>query len=83
MAFKHHINAHHETGRDTLCQALRRMYRRAKETGDTELMHEIEKSYDFAKRMDARMKYYKHKYEPWRKGKPELAEGHPDGDDPL
>jgi len=83
VGFKHFINAEHESGKDTLCQALRRMHRRAQAAEDAELLHELAKCYDFAKRMDARMKYYKHKYEPWRKGTPELSEGHPDGDDPL
>lgn len=83
MGYKFKINPQYDSKKDTLCQSLRRMYMRAVATDDAMLKHELEKSFDFAKRMDARMKYYKHKYEPWRKGKPELAEGHPDEDDPL
>lgn len=86
VPYKFKIDPQKETGRDTLCQSLRRQYRIASALGTPEgdrLMHELEKSFDFAKRMDKRLRYYRTKYEPHRLHTPELAEGHPEGDDPI
>ena len=76
MSFKDRINPEKETGRDTLCQNLRYLHRRMTATGDKESAFLVEKCFDFAKRMDARLKYYRAKYEPHRKG-PEIKDGHP------
>lgn len=79
MAYKYPINPYADSGDDTLCMSLRRQWLEGKRTGNLAIMHEAEKSFDFAKRMNARLKYYRAKYEPHRKG-PEIALGH-DNDD--
>jgi hypothetical protein len=80
MPYKFKINPYHDSGDDTLCMALRRLWLEGRRTGNKKVMHEAEKSFDFAKRMDKRLKYYRAKYEPDRVG-PEIARGHPDGED--
>jgi hypothetical protein len=77
VRFKYQIDPENETGRDTLCQTLRVLYRGARDRGDAAAMFQVEKCFDFAKRMDKRLKYYRKKYEPDRTG-PEIPEGHPD-----
>lgn len=79
MPYKYRINPHHNSGDDTLCMSLRRIWLSANSAGLEDIQHEAEKSFDFAKRMNARLKYYREKYEPWRQG-PEIARGH-DSDD--
>jgi hypothetical protein len=80
VGFKYHINPHHDSGEDTLCMSLRRIWLAAHRSGVLDIQHEAAKSFDFAKRMDARLKYYRDKYEPWKVG-PETQRGHPDGED--
>jgi hypothetical protein len=79
MPYKFLINPYADSGDDTLCMSLRRMWLEGHRTGNKAIMHEAEKSFDFAKRMNARLKYYRTTYEPNRKG-PEIALGH-DKDD--
>lgn len=74
--FKFKIDPHKESGRDTICQNLRYLHRRMSAAGDVEGVRLVEKCFDFAKRMDARLKYYRRTYEPNRVG-PEIKEGHP------
>lgn len=79
MPYKFKINPAHDSGDDTLCMSLRRIWNLADKAGLDAVKHEAEKSFDFAKRMDKRLKYYRHKYESWRQGL-EIARGH-DADD--
>ena len=79
MPYKFPINPGHDSGDDTLCMSLRRIWLMADKLGQDKIKHEAEKSFDFAKRMNKRLQYYRKTYEPWRTG-PEIARGH-DGDD--
>lgn len=78
MGFKFHINPAHESGRDTLCQALRQIHRRFEAAGDIEGMHLAAKSFDFAKRIVAAAKMHK---EARGITGPLIQDGHPDKDD--
>lgn len=79
MPYKFQINPHADSGEDTLCMSIRRIWLEGHRSGNKAIMHEAEKSFDFAKRMNERLKYYRNKYEPDRVG-PEIARGH-DADD--
>lgn len=59
MPFKYEINPDHDSGRDTLCQSLRHLYRRARAEARTEDMYDIAKCYDFAKRIVAKAQEHK------------------------
>ena len=76
MAFKYHINPEKESGRDTICQNLRYLHRAMVAHGDTEGAHRVAKCFDFAKRMNAKLQYYKNRYEPG--SGPVIKDGHPD-----
>lgn len=82
MGFKYEINPRHESGRDTLCQALRQIWREADALDDREaaerIMHLSAKSFDFAKRIVA--KAQEHKAARGIAG-PLIQDGHPDADD--
>ncbi|MFN4296792.1 MAG: hypothetical protein ACK4FB_08110 [Brevundimonas sp.] len=82
MAFKYEINPHHESGRDTLCQALREIWREADALKDEAASERIKalsaKSFDFAKRIVA--KAQEHKAARGITG-PLIQDGHPDADD--
>jgi hypothetical protein len=79
MPYKFKITPHHDSGDDTICMALRRIWLHADACGNGAIKLEAEKSFDFAKRMDRRLKYYRQKYEPHRVG-PEIARGHEQDD---
>lgn len=74
MPFKFEIDPEHESGNDTLCQTLRYLYRRAQAEGRSQDMHDIAKCFSYGKQMDARLKYYRSRYEPHRRG-PEVPHG--------
>lgn len=78
MRFKYEINPEHESGRDTLCQALRYIYRRFEADGDAEGMLLAAKSFDFAKRIVA--KAQEHKKARGITG-PLIHDGHPEYED--
>lgn len=78
MPFKYHIDPATETGRDTLCQTLRYIHRRFAAKGDLDGMLLVAKSFDFAKRMDAKLQA--NKIALGVTG-PAIKDGHPDGDD--
>ena len=78
MGFKYEINPKHESGRDTLCQALRYIYRRFEAAGDAEGMHLTAKAFDFSKRIVA--KAQEHKRARGITG-PLIQDGHPDAED--
>jgi hypothetical protein len=75
VAFKYAIDPDRVSSRDTLCNNLRWLYRERRANGDTAAMDRLARAFDYAKRMDARLKYYRNKYEPHRQG-PEIKEGH-------
>lgn len=79
MVLKHRINPAAESGRDTICQNLRYLHRRVAAAGDEESLHLIEKCFDFAKRMNAKLQYYKSTYEPGSGSA--IRDGHPDDPD--
>jgi hypothetical protein len=74
--YKFTIDPDRESKRDTLCQNLRILYRQARTAGDAATMDWIAKAFSMAKQMDARLKYYRAKYEPHRQG-PEIPDGEP------
>lgn len=54
----------------TICEVLREVYRLAEERGDALTMQKIDEAHDMAKRMDRRLREYKHVVapnvvEPW------------------
>lgn len=79
MPFKFHIDPHKESSRDTICQNLRYMHRRLEAAGDVEGVAQVAKLFDFAKRMNAKLQYYKSTYEP--DGGPAIKDGHPEEPD--
>jgi hypothetical protein len=78
MGFKYNIDPSTESGRDTLCQALRYIHRRFAAHGDLEGMLLAAKSFDFAKRIVA--KAQEHKAARGITGSL-IHDGHPDQDD--
>ncbi len=78
MGFKHQIDPEGESGRDTICQTLRHLYRRAEADGRDEDMRDIAKAFDFAKRIVA--KAQEHKRARGIDG-PLIRDGHPEGQD--
>jgi hypothetical protein len=56
---KHVIDPDNDTGEATICNTLRTLYRRARETGDLESMDLIATAFDMAKRMDAKLRAYR------------------------
>jgi hypothetical protein len=79
LPYKYKINPLAESGDDTICQNLRYLHRRATKAGDAESVRLTEKCFDFAKRMNAKLQYYKNKYEPGTG--PAIKRGHPEEDD--
>ncbi len=59
MGLKHQIDPDAETGRDTLCQTLRLIYRRFRAADDAEGMALTAQSFDFAKRIVAKAQEHK------------------------
>ncbi len=74
MPYKFTINPEKDSGRDTICQNLRYLYRRMQAHGDTVGMDLVAKCFSYAKQMNARLIYYRDTYEPHRKG-PQIPDG--------
>lgn len=62
MTRKFAINPDKDTGLPTICNTLRILYRRAQATEDTASLELIADCFDYAKRMDAKLRDYKLKY---------------------
>lgn len=56
---KYQIDPDTDTGDPTICNTLRRLYRRARDAGDDESMAMIADCFDYAKRMDFKLRRYK------------------------
>lgn len=55
---KYEIDPETDTGQPTICNTLRYLWRRANAAGDKESLEMIETCFDYAKRMDARLRFY-------------------------
>lgn len=75
MPYRFVIDPEKESGRDTICQNLRYAHRLATAAGDAECADLIAKCFNFAKRMNAKLQYYRSTYEP--DGGPAIKDGHP------
>lgn len=58
-ARKYEINPHFDSGNDTLCMNLRRIWLEADAMGSERIKELAADAFDGAKRMDARLKDYK------------------------
>lgn len=59
MTRKYEINPHHDSGNNTLCMALRRIWLEGDACKNERIKELAADAFDFAKRMDARLKQYK------------------------
>lgn len=56
---KYVIDPQTDTGQPTICNTLRTLWRRADAAGDAESKRLIEDCFDYAKRMDRKLRAYK------------------------
>lgn len=56
---KYVIDPDRDTGDRTICNTLRTLYRRARSSGDSDAMAMLADCFDYAKRMDEKLRAYK------------------------
>lgn len=57
---KYEIDPDIDKGRQTICDTLRRLWRQADANGDAESKEMIADCFDYAKRMDEKLRWYKY-----------------------